>query len=344
MQQRILTEGPLHRLDGALSETGYATSLMKAYDRGRIKAPRWRIKEWDYYLVCGEGFALALTIADNGYLGLDSVSLLDFDKGLQWTKTFISPFPMGKRELPASSAGGATRSQGKSHAINFVSSPGKRDLYGHVYDMEGKGGQLLFDLTLLSPRQDSMVIVTPFRESRRCFYYNQKINCLPAEGRVIFGDRDYLFSPATAFGVLDWGRGVWPYSNTWYWGSASGLVQGRAFGFNIGHGFGDTSAASENMLFYGGIAHKLEQVSFEVPRSNGREDYLAPWQVQDAAGRLSLSFEPILDRSANLNALLLASRQHQVFGRFSGKAVLDDGQVLAINGLMGFLEKVSNRW
>ncbi len=72
---------------------------------------------------------------------------------------------------------------------------------------------------------------------------------MTARGSVRFDGQEYVFDPATSFAVLDWGRGVWTYKNTWYWGSASGLVDGVPFGFNIGYGFGDTSAASENMLF-----------------------------------------------------------------------------------------------
>ena len=39
------------------------------------KAGKLRIKEWDYYCVNNGHFALALTIADNSYMGLDSISL-----------------------------------------------------------------------------------------------------------------------------------------------------------------------------------------------------------------------------------------------------------------------------
>ena len=344
MQHRILSQGPLHLADGTLSETGYATSLMKTYDRNRIKAPKWRIKEWDYYLVCNDRFALALTIADNGYMGLDSVSLLDFDTKRQLTHSAISLFPMGSGQLPVSSVEGTSRAAGKGYEINFVVARGKRELYGQVENMQGTSQKLLFDLSLADPVQDSMVIVTPFHGKPNCFYYNQKINCLPAEGRVILDDQDFYFSPATSFGMLDWGRGVWPYSNTWYWGSASGVVNGRAFGLNIGHGFGDTSKATENMILYGGKAHKLGRVAFTEPMAKGRADYLSTWQVFDDTGRLKLAFEPILDRAADLNVLVLASRQHQVFGRFYGTAALDDGQELAIDGLTGFLEKVANKW
>ena len=38
MQRRIVTPGPLHDENGRLIETGYATELIKTYDRSRIAA------------------------------------------------------------------------------------------------------------------------------------------------------------------------------------------------------------------------------------------------------------------------------------------------------------------
>lgn len=85
---------------------------------------------------------------------------------------------------------------------------------------------------------------------------------MPASGSVNFGGQVYEFNSETDFGTLDWGRGVWTYDNTWYWGSGNQRINGKPFGQHIGYGFGDTSAASENMLFYNGPAHKLDDVNF----------------------------------------------------------------------------------
>ena len=57
-----------------------------------------------------------------------------------------------------------------------------------------------------------------------------------------------------------------------------------------------------------------------------------------------MDFLPVIDRHADTNAWLIRSNQHQVFGRFSGKAVLDDGTVIEIRDFMGFAEKVYNKW
>ncbi|MBQ3994126.1 MAG: DUF2804 domain-containing protein, partial [Erysipelotrichaceae bacterium] len=169
-------------------------------------------------------------------------------------------------------------------------------------------------------------------------------NCMPASGKVEFDTKEYIFDEKNSFGTLDWGRGVWTYKNTWYWGSASGLYEGKRFGFNIGYGFGDTSNASENMLFYEGKGHKLSQVTFNIPQKDGKDDFLSPWTFTSDDGRFEMDFVPVMDRAANTDFIILGSNQHQVFGRFSGKAILDDGRIIEIKDFLGFAEKVANKW
>ena len=343
MQRRITTQGPLHDDKGHLVETGYATGLIKTYDRNRIAAHRLRLKEWDYYAVCNDRFALALTIDHNGYMTMDSISLLDFNENAQITTSRMNlPF-FAKRSLPATSEKGDLRVTGKGYEIAFDNDGTKRRLHGHMDHFHDDDG-INFDLTLTGIPEETMVIVTPFRDHPKAFYYNQKINCMRVSGSIRYKEKEYRCTPEDTFAVLDWGRGVWTYDNTWYWGSASGLVDGVPFGFNIGYGFGDTSAATENVLIYAGKVHKLSQVRFEIPTKNGMEDYMSPWSFTSDDGRFEMRFDPVMDRSAKVNAFLICSDQHQVFGRFSGTVILDDGRKLQISNLMGFAEKVRNKW
>ena len=167
---------------------------------------------------------------------------------------------------------------------------------------------------------------------------------MPAKGVVKFDGQDYMFDEKSSCGVLDWGRGVWTYKNTWFWGSASGRVKGHLFGFNIGYGFGDTSAASENMLFYDNKAHKLSQVKFNIPQKDGKDDFMSPWTFTSDDGRFEMDFLPVMDRASNTDFVVLGSNQHQVFGKFTGTAILDDGTKIKIKDFMGFAEKVANKW
>ena len=116
------------------------------------------------------------------------------------------------------------------------------------------------------------------------------------------------------------------------------------FGWNIGYGFGNTAAASENALFYDGVLHKLGRVTFEIPERDGKYDYLAPWKFTSDDNRFYMDFTPVLDRSACMNVGVLKSDQHQVFGRFTGRVTLDDGTVLPVRDFFGFAERVENKW
>ena len=343
MQHEITTSAPLLDEKGNLREPGYAKRLLPIYRRADIKAPVARIKEWDYYLVTNDHFAVALTIADNGYMGLDSVSFLQFDEGWQMTRSPMRAFPMGRTGLPETSAAGDTASSGKRHALVFRHVPGGRELTFRMEDFLNRDtieGHLL----LTQEPEESMVICTPFDKPGH-FYYNQKINCMRAEGWITLGKRRIELTPDRFFGVLDWGRGVWTYHNTWYWGSASGELDGVPFGWNIGYGFGNTAAASENVLFYDGRIHKLGTVEFHIPKDEkGRNAYLNVWNFTSDDNRFYMDFTPVLDRSALTSAIVIKSDQHQVFGRFTGRVTLDDGTVLPVRDFFGFAEKVENKW
>ena len=343
MQHEITQIIPLLDEKGNLTQAGYAKKLLPVYDRSKVKGGLMRLKEWDYYYVGSDRFGVALTIADNSYMGLDSISFLSFE-GEPWeiTKSPMRILTLGRTGLPQTSAEGVSAISGKGYSLQFRVEDGKRVLQAHMDNFKD-GAAIDIDVTLTDEPEESMVICTPFDKPGH-FYYNQKINCMRASGTVKIGEDVYTFEPDSAFGVLDWGRGVWTYHNTWYWGSVSGLVHGVDFGFNIGYGFGDTSAASENMLFFNGKAHKLSQVTFEIPMKDGKEDYLKPWKFTSDDGRFEMDFAPVIDRASCTDFKVLKSDQHQVFGRFSGTAELDDGTRLVVQDLLGFAEKVENKW
>ena len=330
----------LLNVDGSLKEPGWSRQLYQIYDRADIKAPKFRIKEWDYYLVLCEDYALAFTVSDDGYVGLQSVSLLEFgETPWEHTETVLTPFPMGKLKLPATSAAGNTVYRDKRLYLSFEKTENARHIVCRFKNFKDDK-TLSCDIVLHQPKMDTMVIATPWKEDKKAFYYNQKINCMRAEGTATFNGKTYTFNPETDFGTLDWGRGVWTYDNTWNWGSGNAVVNGKPFGFNIGYGFGDTSAASENMLFYDGVGHKLDDVTVHIPASS----YTDPWKISSSDGRFEMDFVPILDRAAKIDIKAIVTDQHQVFGKMSGTAILDDGTALQIKDLVCFCERVHNKY
>jgi len=346
--QHKLSPGKLLNEKGHLCEAGYATALVKEYCRSAIKAPALRIKEWDYYLIYNDRFAIALTMDDNAYMSMLSASFIDFTVPCETTVSPIGVMPMGKVNLPASSTGGVSKwvIPDKKHPADFTFTVenGCRTLQCKMENFKG-GKPFVCDIVLTKEPRDSMVIATPFPGAPKAFYYNQKIVGMRASGSVSVDGKLYTLDPADSFGMLDWGRGVWTYENTWYWGAGHGIVDGHVVGFNIGYGFGDTSAASENMIFVDGIAHKLEGVTFNIPQTaNGTDDFLKPWTFTSTDGRFEMDFVPILDRASCTDVKLICSDQHQVFGKFTGTMILDDGTPIQLKDFVGFAEKVHNKW
>ncbi|KQZ61501.1 hypothetical protein ASD67_20025 [Sphingopyxis sp. Root1497] len=340
MGQHVMGEGPLHDDAGRLIDPGYAAHEVRRYDRAAIAAEPVRIKEWDYYCVMNADLALALTVADNAYAGFLGVSWMDLRAGNFVNHGVLIPEPMGRMALPASADRGDIVQATDGMELAFRHEAGGRRLTVHApgfADGRGLSGEIWLD----QPAMDRMVIATPFADDPHAFYYNQKINCMPARGSVKIGNESHDFLSENAFALLDWGRGVWTYDNVWYWGSASGLVDGRRFGFNIGYGFGDTSAASENMLFVDGRAHKLDEVTFHMPE--GPPDS-GNWRFSSNDGRFEIDFAPAVNRWAKVDAGMVRTEQDQVFGWFSGRVILDDGTAMTVRDLPGFAEKVWNRW
>lgn len=363
-QHEITTAAPLHREDGTLAEPGFARSLLPIYDRSRIQASAWRRKEWDYYLVQDEEVALCMTIADLAFGALFSVALVDLagdgatlldapQDGLHRpdrpasarTASTMRFLTFGRTGLPSSSAAGDVSFESRKLSLHFSTVDGTRRLRARVRDFHD-GHDLDAEVTLTDEPQDSMVLVTPFAEDAKAFYLNQKIVGMDAVGHVTLGDHRHEFRSGDATGLLDWGRGVWTRDNTWYWAAAQGHQDGHRIGFNLGYGFGDTSAASENMFFLDGVAHKLDRVDFGIPGDDepGGPRYLDDWHVTSNDGRIELTFHPIVERRDDVDLKLVVSQQHQLFGTATGHVVLDDGSRLEFTDLRMMGEKVRNKW
>lgn len=340
MEQNKLSKGPLLDQKGHLIEAGYHTALVKDYYRDMVKVRGMRVKEWDYYYVGNDHIGIALTVADNSYMWFSAVTLFDFDQKVERSFSRMGFFSNGKLKMPRTSSKGDVVFKKKGQSISFTLEKNKRHITASIASFYDKK-PLHVDLHLEPTIKDSMVIATPFLKKKH-FYYNQKINLLKANGTVTFGEEVLKFNDA--YGVLDWGRGVWTYKNTWYWSSMSGVYQSKKIGFNLGYGFGDLSKATENMLFYGDKSYKLNDVEFHIPQKDGKDDYLSPWKFTSSDGSIQLEFVPILDRFSHSNVLVIESKQHQVFGKFSGIFKVGEQEVIEIKDMMGFAEKVFNRW
>lgn len=345
MQHEVTTKQELLDTSGIIVEEGWARRPLWHYRREKIHAGALRIKEWDYYAIMSheQQFCLCATFSDLGFAGLFAIAYIDLKTPAVCQTDAIKLLPLGKLGLPNHSGDYNVAWKSPKMRIAFGRREERRRLLFSAPDLllpDGRRG-IDVDLTLVQPPQlESLNIATSWKENRRAFYLNEKINCLPANGIVRLGNDTVMLHPHESFGVLDWGRGRWTYKNRWYWASASGRLDDHTFGLNLGYGFSDRSPASENAIIYDNRIHKLEEVQFHIPEAG----YLHPWKITSSDRRCELEFTPVVDRTANMNLLLVKSIQHQVFGHFSGKVVLDDGTILEIESFPGFAEDVYNRY
>jgi hypothetical protein len=344
-QHEITAPSPLLDAQGRLKAPGWAREPLLDCNLETVRfypAPlrflqRFRVKRWDYYGVTTPDRFFSVTLADLGYAGQAFVYMLDFATGRYHEETLTIP-PGGGITLPRNSTEGESRYDNGKVRLAFRVTPAGRHLSVVWPDFSGQPLAAEIDLRL-APEHESTVVVIPIRGNR--FYYNRKVNCIPAEGWLqIGGDRTEI-RPETCLGNLDWGRGVWEYRSFWVWASASGfLPDRRTIGLNLGFGFGDTSAATENTFILNGRIHKLGRVDFTYDPA----DFMRPWRMVSPDGRLDLELVPFLERVAKTNLLLITSEVHQMFGRYRGTVKTDDGETIAIDGLIGFAEEHHAHW
>ncbi len=338
-QNEIIDASNLFNDDGSLVQCGWARKPLLKYNKDRIGKGWSRIKEWDHFSVLNKNFGFQLTIGDIGYLTQMSYVWLDFEKKERDGKGLFKIFTKSK-VLPLNSLEDseiefptkkfkATISRQKNTRVLTIEDPSFQD--------KGlKGSIVLQD----DPKADNTVVVTGYKEDPRFFYYNHKINYMPAEGSLTIGDKLYSFEPETSYGLMDWGRGIWPYKTHWLWGSACGLVDGVPVAFNIGYGFGDLSTHSENIIFYDGKAHKIDEVVFH----HENRDPAKPWKFTSNDDRFNMTLDPIIPHREKLNFGLIYLNSSLLHGLYSGEVVLDNGEKIKIENMLGHAEDIYWRW
>ncbi|HPD01826.1 MAG: DUF2804 domain-containing protein [Christensenellales bacterium] len=338
-QIEIKTETPLLKPDGTLNAPGYCKRNLFIYNRENITAPKLRIKEWDFYQVSNGRYMVQICFANISLGAAGTAAFVDLKTGRRADAIGLTLGAVNRCRLPANGD--------KPYFFDY-----KKGNFKLVFDVkettrtlvaEGmfKGAPLKMRFELEVPEgTESLTIATPFKKPNR-FFYTQKLNPMPATGVVELGGEKIVFGE-NSFGVLDWGRGAWPYKNIWFWGNASARINGKLFGFELTWGFGDESYATETAIYYDGKCHKIGRVWVD-PDPEGR--WMEDWVFKSEDNRLNMVMKPFFDNDTGVVVLgLIGARCHQVHGLATGTAVLDDGTVLEFKDLYMFCEKMNNRW
>lgn len=334
MQNQIVEKTKLLDKKGHLIQKGYATKMNFIYNKENVKSFPLKLKEWNFYQFIKDTYSLQLTIGHVSYACSINATLIDLKTGKRHE---IGAFKLLKTPSLDYNPEENSYNEYKDDNLfmSFEVSEGKRILTVEGKNEKYKNVEIRLDVEN-DINNEKMVIATPFKKKKQ-FYLNYKENYYKVFGYVRFDEQEVNFDNAT--GLIDWGRGVWPYSHEWFWGNLTSFIDNVPFGFNIGWGFGDLSNATENMFFYNKKAYKLGHLKVTRNENN----YMEPWHLIDENEDMELFFTPLYDNYTFNKILFVNTHCDQVYGYFNGYIKVD-GKKIEFNNILAFIEHAVNKW
>jgi hypothetical protein len=295
-----------------------------------------RTKRWDYWAVLTDDVALAVTYADIGYLGLVAVWWVDLRSGESGGREVTVPAARGV-SLPDRPGSAPLRYRSSNLDLDLVDGPNGTRIVGRWTEPDGSRSSMDVEVEL-PPGHESLNVVIPW--SDQIFQYTSKHQARPAHGHLSVRGSEHSLDGG--YGVLDVGRGRWPYSSRWNWGGGAGrATDGSLVGVQLGGRWTRGTGMTENGILVDG---RLTKIGAELEWAYDWDAPMQPWRVLHPDGSLDLTLTPRYDRHARVQALALATEVHQVFGRWSGHVTTDEGRLVEVAGINGFAEESRSRW
>jgi hypothetical protein len=301
-----------------------------------LRGNRARTKQWDYWAVLTDDVAVAITYGDVGYVGSVAIWWVDLRTGESGGREVLALGGRGMA-LPDSPGTAPLRYHSKNLTIEIAESSHGTRVEGAWTEADGSPGAV--DLRVAAPAgHESLNVVIPW--SDRLFQYTSKHQARPAHGIVSVRGRELDLDGG--WGVLDVGRGRWPYATRWNWGAGAGRSkEGPVVAIQVGGRWTVGTGATENGVIVDG---RLTKIGAELDWDYDWEAPMRPWRVRHPDGSLDLTLTPRHDRHAKVQALVVATEVHQVFGRWRGHVTTGEGRSLTVDGIAGFAEEARSRW
>ncbi|MGH3744160.1 MAG: DUF2804 domain-containing protein [Mycobacteriales bacterium] len=307
--------------------------------RANLRGAWGRTKRWDYWAILAGDLVLAVTYADVDYLGMATVWWADLATGATGGRDVTVPLARGIA-LPDRPGTTPLTYRGKHASVDIVDGPGGTALDASWTQKDGLPGRMSLHVEL-PEGHESVNVVIPWSERR--FQYTSKQQARRVRGTLTVGDEHREFGTGDdAWGVLDVGRGRWPYSTRWNWGGGAGRSRsGAVVGLQIGAKWTEGTGFTENGLIVDGHVTKIgEELSWDYDW----DQPMKPWRVHDRSGGIDVTLVPRYDRHSKVNGGVLATEVHQVFGSWTGQVTDGAGTVHELDGIQGFAEESRSRW
>lgn len=323
--------------NGALSPDAVGWSRWPLH-RCNLSGHRLRKKRWNYWAVQVEHFFFAVGVAHLDYAATAFAYLVDLRHKQVTERTVTTSFGRG------CTLGEHVNSAAFFRHKSFTFSETHEDNVASIFvtaERFSQNDHLSAAIRVIYPPDfETLGVVVPMDHQH--FQYTSKHVAVPVAGRVRIGTREIPFEGVDAFATLDFGRGVWPRRTVWNWGAASGYVDDANVGLNLGGKWTDGTGATENAVSINGRLVKIQE---DLEWTYNDVDFMQNWRVRaPLSGDVDLLFEPLVERRAHTDALVVRSRVNQVFGIWSGTIRDEHGATIEIPYLFGWAEEHRALW
>lgn len=294
-----------------------------------------RTKRWDYWCILAGDLVIAVTYADVDYLGLATIWWCDLPSGRKGGRDLVLPLARGL-DLPDRPGTDPLLYDGRRTQVRIDDDAAGTTI---TASWRERGRPAHLEVRIDQPvGHESLNVVIPW--SDRLFQYTSKHQARPAHGRLVVGGEERRIDDA--WGVLDVGRGRWPYRTNWNWGGGAGRsAAGAVVGLQLGAKWTEGTGFTENGVIVDG---RLTKIGAELTWDYAWDQPLAPWRVRHPDGSLDLELVPTYDHHTKVTAVVMGMEVHQVFGRWRGHVTTEDGARHDIADLQGFAEESRSRW
>jgi hypothetical protein len=181
--------------------------------RANLRGSWGRNKRWDYWAVLAGDLVVSSVYADVDYVGLADVWWADLATGATGGRAATVPGARGV-SLPERPGTAPLTYTNQSLDLAITDDDAGTRLLATWREKDGRRGSLDV-LVELPAGHESMNVVIPWSAKR--FQYTSKHQARPARGEMHVGDRSWTIGgdAGDGWGVLDVGRGRWPYRTRW---------------------------------------------------------------------------------------------------------------------------------
>jgi hypothetical protein len=321
-------------------DADYRTALNK-------KAGKWKkhfhFKQFQYFGGIGQDLIFGCALADTGYLGAIFVYIYRPSDQKMLTWQFKRPLSFGLRlsNRPDNGVSEFKSGRKKIQMRYLLNSQGERR---KVLEIDF-GSELQLKAEMLEHADyETMALCTPC--SINGWVYAQKTAAIPVTGSINCAMGNINLQDKLVHGHHDFSAGFMRRETFWNWACFSGAIttskkskSPQSIGLNVSWGVNETGY-SENCFWLNLQLHTLPQVQFKFDR----DDEYSTWRITSENQQVDLRFVPEGMHKEHINAGFFATHFKQIFGRFNGYLITNDGKRMDIENLFGFVEDHYSKW